>query len=134
MLNIRDWYKPCHVICWRKKITRWYDSYLVKYEWNYHIFYLSRRQWQIYIFSIEFKMGWGTNNKNINIDDCKWLTSTTFSSPRNINIEKVCRRYSSFFFWARPIVDVILCPIRKWKKKNGNNVECHYIWGLKTIT
>ncbi len=75
-------------------------------------------------------LGWGTNNENINIDDRKWLTSTTFSSPRNINIEKVRRRYSSFFFWAQPVVDVILCPIRKWKKKNGNNVECHYIWGL----
>ncbi len=75
-------------------------------------------------------MRWGTNNKNINIDGRKWLTSTTFSTQRNINIEKVCRRFSRFFFMARLNVDVNLRPIRKCKKRNGNNVECQYIRGL----
>jgi hypothetical protein len=74
--------------------------------------------------------GWGTNNENINIDDRKWLTLTTFSSPRNINIEKVRRRYSSFFFLGPARCRCYSLSHLKMKKKNGNNVECHYIWGL----
>ena len=64
--------------------------------------------------------GWGTNNENINIDDRKWLTSTTFLSPRNINIEKVRRRYSSFFWGGPgPLSMLFFVPFKNEKKKTG---------------
>ena len=62
--------------------------------------------------------GWGTNNENINIDDRKWLTSTTFSSPRNINIEKVRRPYSSFLGGGPgPLSMLFFVPFKNEKKK-----------------
>ncbi len=45
------------------------------------------------------KTGWGSNIKTINIDNRKWLTSTSFWSQRNIKIEKV-HGHSSSFFWG----------------------------------
>jgi hypothetical protein len=101
-------------------------------------------------------MGWGNNIENINIDDRKWLTSTTFSTPRNINIEKIRRRSSSFFFLAWAHIDVNHHRNQNWKKNREecwmslhikalyiyikrrylkvNNVECHFKYWLKTNT
>jgi hypothetical protein len=71
------------------------------------------------------KTGWGSNIETINIDNRKWLTSTSFWSQRNINIEKVLGRSSRFFFFfflgggpggAWPNGYVIFCRIWKWKK------------------
>ncbi len=72
-----------------------------------------------------FCLGLGNNVKNINIDDRKWLTWTTFLTPRNINIEKVRQHCSSFFFFgggAWPDLDVIISGILKLKK-NRKKVE-----------
>ena len=81
------------------------------------------------------QLGWGTNNENINIDDRKWLTSTTFSSPRNINIEKVRRRYSSFFFFGPgPLSMLFFVPFENEKKKTGITSNVITYEGFKTIT